>query len=131
MGEKPHVLIVDDQPHLLLTLEYLVRTVEGVSVLTATNGVDAVEFAAENKPRLVLMDVVMPELDGYAACQMIRQRWGRYCGQIWLITTRGSHADLDQARQVGADRCITMPFDPDLVLQMVRETLHAPTSSAA
>lgn len=128
---KPLVLIADDQPHINLTLQFLVRSL-GVEVISANNGRDAVRLAIERKPALVLMDVMMPDTDGYSACKEVRSAWGEYHGQIWFITARGSNTDLSQAREVGANRCITKPFDPDLVLQAVREALgNAAQSTAA
>jgi two-component system, OmpR family, alkaline phosphatase synthesis response regulator PhoP len=129
MPDKPLVLVCDDQPHILLTLSYLVKSIGGVEVITANNGQDAMKLAIDRKPVLLLMDVMMPNMDGYSACAQIRQAWGDYRGQIWFITARGSHTDLDHAREVGADRCINKPFDPDQILQLVRQAL-APARAA-
>lgn len=122
MSVQPCILVVDDQPHVLIPLQYLVQTL-GVHVLTATNGADAVELAIRHRPVLVLLDVVMPEVDGYEACRRIRAGWGDHPGRIWLITARGSNVDMAETRVCGAERCINKPFDPDRVLAEVRTVL--------
>ncbi len=123
MLQNQTILIADDQAHVRLPLEYLVRTLPGVRVVTASNGRQAVELAVAQRPALVLLDVMMPELDGYAACRQIRQAWANHPGQIWFVTARGSTLDTDQAQEVGATRCITKPFDPDRILTLIREHL--------
>lgn len=131
MAEKPLVLVVDDQPHVLLTLQYLVQSLGDVEVITASNGHDAVQLAVSRRPTLVLMDVMMPHVDGYSACQRIRELWGDHPGQIWFITARGSNNDIQQSQALRAERHITKPFDPDQVLRAVREALgrSAPAAS--
>jgi len=119
------VLIADDQAHIRMPLEFLVGTLPGVRVLTACNGQEAVDLAVAHKPMLVLMDVMMPVLDGYTACQKIRAAWGTHPGQIWFITVRGSTMDTDQASAVGGQQCISKPFDPDKVLTQIRSYLQS------
>ena len=123
MSQSPLVLVVDDQPHERLPLEYLIKSLPGTRVLTAGNGQQAVELALKHRPLLVLMDVMMPLLDGYAAAQQIRAAWGDHPGQIWFLTARGSNLDSQQARAFGAVQFITKPFDPDRVLAQVRDFL--------
>jgi two-component system, OmpR family, alkaline phosphatase synthesis response regulator PhoP len=130
MTNPPVVLIVDDQPHVRLPLEYLVRSIPGVQVLTAGNGVEAVALAVKHRPLLVMLDVMMPLMDGYAAAQQIRQVWGDHPGQIWFLTARGSNLDTDQAKAVGAAQFITKPFDPDRVVSLVRQLLAARCESS-
>ena len=123
MVNKPVVIVAEDQPHLLLTMEYLTRMVGNVEVMTTDNGEDAAKLAIEHKPALVLLDVMMPKMDGYAACQKIREAWGDHSGLIWLMSVRNSQADKDRIRQVGANCFINKPFDPDLIVQLMREAL--------
>ncbi len=125
------VLIVDDKPHIRVPLQYLLATIPDLKILTAENGVQAVEAALKHKPELVMMDVMMPELDGYAACQRIRESWGSHNGEIWFLTARSSTADADQARQVGAQDVIHKPFDPDAVLGKVRAFLSRRAAAQA
>lgn len=125
MAEVCQVLIADDQPHILLTLEYLVRRLGQVRTLTACHGQDAVRKACDLRPDLVLLDVMMPQLDGYTACRMIRDHWGQqHHGEIWFITARGSYTDHQTAKTVGANRIVCKPFHPDQLLAEVRGVLE-------
>ncbi len=130
MPDQKVVLIAEDQPDLLLTLEYLVRRIEGVEVLTATHGEDAVRLAIERRPMLTLLSVVMPRIDGYTACRQIRGAWQDYPGQIWFITARDALHEVEQAKQAGADRCIAKPFNPQALMEQLREALGS-TGSAS
>lgn len=123
-SSMPVVLIADDQAHIVLALEFLVRSLGKARVMTATDGRDAVAKAIEHKPALVLLDVMMPQIDGYTAGKMIRESWADHPGQIWFISARGSRTDADQAREVGGDRFINKPFDPDRVLKEIRQAVE-------
>lgn len=121
---KTHTLLLaDDEPHILLTLEYMSRTLADVNVITASDGPTAVELARSELPDLILMDVMMPQMDGYTACAAIRKHWQakQHNGQIWFITARSSNMDNEHAHSVGADRIVHKPFDPDHLLQMMRD----------
>ncbi len=107
------VLIADDEPHVRLTIEYMLRRLEGVEVISVGDGVSAIKHALERRPDLILLDVIIPEIDGYTVCRTIRDELAEACGTIWLITGRYSAFDEDQAEVVGADRFISKPFDPD------------------
>ena len=119
------VLIADDQPHLLLTLQYLLSTIDGVKVYSATNGQEAMDLALKHRPDLILLDVSMPIMTGIEACQAIRAGWEGHAGQIWFVTARGAGMDEQQARQFGAERLVTKPFDPDGLLNAVRQQMSA------
>lgn len=130
-NSMPIVLIADDQPHIVLALDFLVRSLGKARVMTATDGRDAVNKAIQHKPALVLLDVMMPQIDGYTAGKMIREGWAGHPGQIWFISARGSRTDADQARVVGGDRFINKPFDPDRVLKEIRQAVEEYQSRTA
>ncbi len=125
MPHNPCILLADDEPHILLALEYMSRTLNNVTVHTASDGPTAVKLAIDNHPCLVLMDVMMPGIDGYTACTTIRKAWEKqdHHGQIWFITARSSNMDNEHARSVGADQIVHKPFDPDHLLKMMQEHL--------
>jgi DNA-binding response OmpR family regulator len=121
---KACVLVADDQPSVLRPMQFLLRQL-GVEVLAVTDGASALKLAVERHPQLVFLDVNMPQSDGFETCRAIRQAWGsEHQGRIWFMTACGSASDEDRARQVGADRFITKPFDPDKLLNLVREVLQ-------
>ncbi len=133
MTSKPTALILHDQPHVLRTLDYLVRSTGQLAVLPAGSVHQACDLMAGRPVALVVMDVcrTLPE-DAAQACRLLRAAWARdqdtaageasqARGQIWFITSRASSIDLEEAREVGADRILTTPFDPDLVQHLVWE----------
>ncbi len=120
---QPSVLIVDDESFirvlLLQTLEELAE--QGVRMLTAADGQEALDLAIAERPDVILLDVMMPELDGYAVCQRVKQEAEDI--YIILLTAKGQAMDKEQGRVVRADEYVTKPFDPDYVLERVAELL--------
>ena len=120
---QPSVLIVDDESFirllLLQTLEELAE--QGVRMLTAADGQEALELAIAERPDVILLDVMMPDLDGYAVCQRVKQEAEDI--YIILLTAKGQAMDKEQGRVVRADEYVTKPFDPDYVLERVAELL--------
>jgi len=132
MAEEALVLVVDDQPHILLTLEYMVRRLGNVRTMTATNGEEAVQLAVKHRPIMILMDVMMPHVDGYKACSMIREAWGNeHDGQIWFVTARGSNYDHETANKVGANDMVQKPFDAEDLILRVKNTIEQAMSNQA
>jgi len=123
MPEPPLALIADDQPHILLALDHLVRTAGDVQVITVNNSHEAIHLATQRLPALVMIGLTIPQIDAYTACRMIRDQWQQHPGQIWLIAGQLLETDPDYAREAGADRVITNPFDPNLVVDLVRQAL--------
>jgi CheY-like chemotaxis protein len=125
------VLIAYDQPHVRLPLQFLIQALPGVKVMTASNGQEAVELALRHRPGLVLLDVMMPVMDGYTAAAKIREGWGDHGGQVWFLTARGSSMDSAQARAAGATQFINKPFDPDRLVGLLRQLLAARNENGA
>ncbi len=122
------ILIVDDEPRYLRLIEANLVT-EGFRVLKATNGQEAVDLVAERHPDLVLLDVMMPILDGFSACQRIREFSNV---PIIVVTARGSEGDRVRGLDIGADDYIVKPFSATELLARVRAVLRrAQTSGAA
>jgi CheY-like chemotaxis protein len=136
MRVKPMALILHDQPQVVRTLDYLLRT---TGVLRPCMGIDieqACEQIRHHRVALVMLETCrLDPVQAAQACASLRQAWGHEHAddsgpgqsvnsprrQIWFITSRASSVDLEDARELGADRILTMPFDPDLVQQLVWE----------
>lgn len=114
------VMVVDDSKTIRHTAETLLEQV-GCEVITAVDGFDALAQLADHAPRIVFIDVMMPRLDGYQACQLIKQN-PRFSGtSVIMLSSREGLFDRARARAVGADRFLTKPFDRASLL----EAIHA------
>lgn len=120
---KPTILVADDQPSVRIPLTMLIGRLDGIDVIWADRGRAALDLAVERRPNLILLDVVMPDLDGYSVCRHVRRELTDPAPQVWLLTARNSHLDTEAAGEAGADRVITKPFDPDKLFNDVRELL--------
>jgi len=117
------VLIVDDEAHIRALIEQTLEDLEdeGVELLTADNGADAVSMIVEQRPDLVFLDVMMPEMNGYDVCRRVRDELGMPDVRIVLLTAKGQEADRVRGDEAGADRYATKPFDPDELRALARE----------
>jgi len=121
----PTVLIVDDEQHIRLLIEQTLEELEddGVELLTATNGDEAIDVVEHHHPALVFLDVMMPKRDGFEVCRVIKQEMGLTDTYVVLLTARGQAFDREQGLAAGADLYMTKPFDPDELLRRAREVL--------
>ena len=119
------LLIVDDEPHIRLLLEQTLEELEDhdVEILTATNGLEALETIRSEKPNLVFLDVMMPKMNGYEVCQQIKADPTLSDVYIIMLTAKGQEFDRDRGKDVGADIYMTKPFDPDEILEKSLEIL--------
>lgn len=114
------ILVVDDEPRYLRLIEANL-TIEGYEVVKASNGQQAVELVVEHQPDLVLLDVMMPILDGFGACERIR---GFSNVPIIMVTARGSENDRVRGLDLGADDYIVKPFSATELLARVRAVMR-------
>ena len=119
------ILIVDDEPHLRMLLQQTLEELEdeGVELLTATNGEEALAVIESVKPNLVFLDVMMPKLSGFDVCERAKHGLGLKDVYIVLLTAKGQEFDRQRGQQVGADLYMTKPFDPDALVQKARAVL--------
>jgi DNA-binding response OmpR family regulator len=116
------VLIADDEPNIVMSLEFLMRS-EGYVVSVAEDGEQALQEIVEFRPDLVLLDVMMPKLDGFEVLQRLRNDSSLPQPAVIVLTARGRDAEAAKGLALGADRYVTKPFaTADLVAQ-VREVL--------
>jgi DNA-binding response OmpR family regulator len=121
----PTVLIVDDEQHIRLLIEQTLEELEdeGVQLLTAADGEEALEVVGIHRPELVFLDVMMPKKNGFEVCTAIKQDLGLAATKVVLLTAKGQAVDREAGMTAGADRYVTKPFDPDELLAMARELL--------
>ena len=114
------VLVVDDEPNIVMSLEFLMRRA-GFEVAVARNGREALEALDGTPPDLLLLDVMMPEFDGYEVCEKIRARPDWNATKIVMLTARGREVERERGLALGADAYVTKPFSTrDLVEQVKR-----------
>jgi len=121
-GGKGKILVVDDIPENVRLLE-AVLVPRGYEVLTASSGTEALNIVAAGQPDLLLLDVVMPGLDGYAVCQALRDDEETAVLPVIMVTS-GMSAEKTKAIESGADDFIPKPFDHDELLTRVRSLLR-------
>lgn len=117
------ILLVDDEPDILEILKYNL-TSEGYQVSTAKNGIEGVEKAKKKKPHLIILDVMMPEMDGIEACEKIRNTEGLKDTIITFLTARGEDYSQVAGFDAGADDYITKPVKPKVLMSKVKALLR-------
>ena len=118
------ILIVDDEPNIVLALELLMKK-EGYEVHTVDDGERAVLAAKELRPDLILLDIMMPKMDGYEVCQRIRSDALLKDISIIMLTAKGREVEKAKGLALGADHYITKPFSTRQVVMKVKEILAA------
>jgi len=122
---SPRVLIVDDEAYVRLLIEQTLEDLEddGVELLAASNGEEALELIKESPPELVFLDVMMPKKDGIEVCRTLKHELGVSNVYIIMLTAKGQEFDKRSAEEAGADEYITKPFDPDELYAKALEVL--------
>ncbi len=121
----PTVLIVDDEQHIRLLIEQTLEELEddGVDLLTAADGEEALDVVDNHHPDLVFLDVMMPKRNGFEVCRAIKEERGLSGTTVILLTAKGQAYDREQGLAAGADQYLTKPFDPDDLLRRARAAL--------
>ena len=119
------ILIVDDEPHLRSLIQQTLEELEdeGVELLTAGNGEEALAQIQADPPKLVFLDVMMPKVSGFDVCDRVKNTLGLKDVYIVLLTAKGQEFDRQRGLEVGADVYMTKPFDPDALLRKARQVL--------
>ena len=117
------ILIVDDEPDILEILSYNLSN-EGYNVETADNGSKAVKMAKKIKPQLIILDVMMPEMDGIEACEQLRKIKSLEDTVITFLTARGEDYSQVAGFEAGADDYITKPIKPKVLISKIKALLR-------
>ncbi|MCA9404935.1 MAG: response regulator [Candidatus Omnitrophica bacterium] len=116
------ILIVDDEPDIILVVKGRL-TAAGYDVVTAEDGQDGLNKAKKESPDLIILDVMMPKMDGYKVCGLLKadNRYNKI--PVLMLTARVEENDLQTSKDVGADGYINKPFNHEEVLAKVKELL--------
>jgi len=119
------LLIVDDEAHIRMLIEQTLEDLEdeGVELLFAENGEQALELIKKEEPNLVFLDVMMPKMNGMEVCFKVKKELHLSHVYIILLTAKGQEVDRQKGLDMGADRYMTKPFDPDEMLAIAEEIL--------
>jgi DNA-binding response OmpR family regulator len=113
------VLLVDDDPVIVRLLEVNFR-LEGYAIETATRGEEALDKARANQPDLIVLDVMMPGIDGWEVCRRLREDPGLADVPVIFLSARAQEDDRERGRALGVVDYLTKPFDPTALLETVR-----------
>ena len=122
---QPKILLVDDSSTTLLMEEMLLREYTKFDVVLARDGKEAVERALAEQPSLVLMDVIMPKMDGFTACREMRRHEKLRNIPIILITSRGEPQNIEKGFESGCNDYLTKPIQSQELIQIVNQYLSA------
>ncbi|BCS88426.1 response regulator transcription factor [Pseudodesulfovibrio sediminis] len=120
------ILIVDDEVHIKMLLEQTLEELEDefeVDLFTASDGEEGLEFIREKRPDLVFLDIMMPKMNGYEVCRIVKEDTTLDDVKIILLTAKGQEVDRKQGLELGAMMYMTKPFDPDEILRVSKELL--------
>ncbi len=114
------VVLVDDEPSIRETIAFILDA-EGVEVATAPDGIEGLSQIRNLRPKVVLLDVMMPRMDGYQVCRTIRQDPDLLGTYVIILTAKGQKSDETKAIEAGADLYLSKPFDEEVVLKVIRQ----------
>lgn len=117
------ILIVDDEPNIVVSLEYLMKK-EGFEVAVANDGDAALAMAADFRPDLVLLDVMMPKKSGYEVCQQMRADPLLAGIKVVMLTAKGRESEVAKGIALGADAYVTKPFSTKDLVARVKSMLE-------
>ena len=118
------VLIADDDVDIVRFVALNLR-LEGFDVVVASDGQDALDKALDARPSLILLDTMMPRMDGYEVCSRLRDQRPDDQIPVIMLTAKSMEADRSMAYTAGADDWVTKPFDPAVLVSKVKDHLRA------
>ncbi|MFA0732276.1 MAG: hypothetical protein LKKZDAJK_000929 [Candidatus Fervidibacter sp.] len=124
VGQKKRVLVVDDERHIVRLVQVNLER-QGYEVLTAYDGVECLEKAKAEKPDLIVLDVMMPRMDGFEALQRLKSDPETSQIPVIMLTARAQDRDVLQGYQYGADLYLTKPFSPLELISLVKRVFES------
>jgi two-component system alkaline phosphatase synthesis response regulator PhoP len=124
---KGRILVVDDEIYIVHILDFSLG-MEGYEVITALDGEQALEKARAEKPDLIVLDIMMPKLDGYETCKILKAEPDTKDIPVILLSAKGRNVDQKIGFEVGADDYITKPFSPRKLVERINAILGQSSS---
>jgi DNA-binding response OmpR family regulator len=120
--KKAKILVVDDEVNITQILEFSIGA-EGFEVISAQNGEEAIEKARKEQPDLIILDIMMPKIDGYEACRILKANPLTRNIPVVLLTAKGRDIDKRLGYEVGATDYIVKPFSPSKLVERIQQLL--------
>jgi DNA-binding response OmpR family regulator len=122
MNASAKILIVDDDPYILMSLEFLMKK-SGYDVSIARNGKETLDLLNKSVPDLVLLDIMMPDVDGYAICKHIKATKKLEHCKVVFLSAKSKEADIKKGYDLGAEMYVTKPFSNKDLVKKIGELL--------
>ena len=122
----PKVMVVDDEPDLVRLVEFILQK-EGFDVVACSDGRMALNLVEAEKPDLIILDIMMPLMDGMEVLRQIRSRRGTARVPVIMLTAKTASVTVDEARQLWVSDYVMKPFDPEKLVLKVKKALKMPT----
>lgn len=116
------ILVTDDSPTIVAMIKEFLGSA-GYNVITASDGQEALDKCKKDRPDLIILDLMLPKIDGYKVCAMLKFDKNYSKIPIIILTARAGESDKDLGLEVHADAYITKPFEPDALLTKVKELI--------
>ncbi|MEM7551395.1 MAG: response regulator [Bacteroidota bacterium] len=116
---KKKVLIVDDEPNILMSLEFLMKK-NDFNVFIARDGSEALTIVQQENPEVIILDIMMPNVDGYEVCQFIKKE-PSLKSKVIFLSAKSKQSDIDKGYEAGADYYMTKPFSTKNIVSKVNE----------
>lgn len=119
---KKKILIVDDEPNIVMSLEYAFKK-KDFGVFIARDGTEALDIAERERPNIILLDIMMPQMDGYETLKRIRENKELVDTKVVFLSAKSKEKDIEKGMQMGADGYMTKPFSIKKVISDVEEMI--------
>ena len=124
MTAAQKILVVDDDPYILMSLEFLMKK-NGYEVMVARNGNEALELVEKQVPQLVLLDIMMPDVDGYEICRHIKNSKKLKAIKVVFMSAKSREADIQKGYDLGAALYITKPFSTREMMKQINTLMNS------
>ena len=121
--KKAKILVVDDEKNIIELVRYNLEK-EGFAVISATDGEEALKLVSEKEPEMVILDLMLPGIDGLDVCRELKRNDKTSSIQVIMLTAKGEESDIVVGLELGADDYITKPFSPRVLVARVKAVLR-------
>jgi DNA-binding response OmpR family regulator len=122
MTDLKKILVVDDDPYILMSLEFLMKK-NGYGVMIARNGTEALDIVGKQMPDVVLLDIMMPDVDGYEICRHIKKTAKLKHTKVVFMSAKSKEADIQKGYDLGAALYVTKPFSTRELVKQIKGLL--------